>query len=58
MKKDFAIVISVILATVLVVIVTSTGFGARHLRLYDYGPPLGAGVITLIVMFLDSKKRQ
>lgn len=50
MKRDFIIVAAVVLAVTLLVIVTSTIFFARHLRLYDYGPPLFAGLVTLATM--------
>ncbi|MBB5420903.1 hypothetical protein QF000_004058 [Paraburkholderia atlantica] len=50
MNKDFLVVFSIIAAVVLIVISTSTIFFARHLRFYDYGPPLGAGLITLAAM--------
>ncbi|MFP4893771.1 hypothetical protein [Paraburkholderia sp. EG304] len=50
MNKDFLVVFSIIAVVVLIVISTSTIFFARHLRLYDYGPPLGAGLITLAAM--------
>ncbi|MGF6855500.1 hypothetical protein [Paraburkholderia sp. CI3] len=50
MKKDFIVVFAVVVAVTLIVISTSTIFFSRHLRLYDYGPPLGAGIITLAMM--------
>ncbi|WP_168788917.1 hypothetical protein [Paraburkholderia aromaticivorans] len=50
MKKDFIVVFAVVVAVTLIVISTSTIFFVRHLRLYDYGPPLGAGIITLAMM--------
>ncbi|MBB5445456.1 MULTISPECIES: hypothetical protein [unclassified Paraburkholderia] len=50
MKKDFMVVFAVVVAVTLIVIFTSTIFFSRHLRLYDYGPPLGAGIITLAMM--------
>ncbi|MGF6972970.1 hypothetical protein QFZ94_001397 [Paraburkholderia sp. JPY465] len=50
MNKNFLVVFSIIAVVVLIVISTSTIFFARHLRLYDYGPPLGAGLITLAAM--------
>ena len=50
MKKNFIIVFVVVVVVTLVVISTSTIFFSRHLRLYDYGPPLGAGIIMLGMM--------
>lgn len=50
MKKDFIVVFAVVVAVTLIVISTSTIFFVRHLRLYDYGPPLGAGIITLAMI--------
>ncbi|MBB5398544.1 hypothetical protein OKW50_005484 [Paraburkholderia youngii] len=50
MNKDFLVVFSIIAVVVLIVISTSTIFFARHLRFYDYGPPLGAGLVTLAAM--------
>ena len=44
-------VFAVVAVVTLIVISTSTIFFVRHLRLYDYGPPLGAGIITLAMMF-------
>jgi hypothetical protein len=50
-KRDFIVVFMVVVAVTLIVISTSTIFFVRHLRLYDYGPPLGAGIIVLAMMF-------
>lgn len=58
MNRDFLIVLSVIAATVLIVIATSTSFGARPLRLYDYGPPLGTGLVTLLAMLFEAKRKK
>jgi hypothetical protein len=57
MIKDLAIVVAVVLVMILVVIATSTSFGARPLRLYDYGPPLAAGVLAVIALLLDARKK-
>ncbi|NSX14698.1 hypothetical protein HTY52_11510 [Cupriavidus taiwanensis] len=56
MIKELAIVVAVVAMTILLVIVASTSFGVRPLRLYDYGPPLAAGVVAVIALLLDARK--
>lgn len=56
-KKDFLIVLAAVAVVLVIVILSSTTFFARPLRLYDYGPPLAAGIVTLAVMIRDSLKR-
>lgn len=55
--KHFVLIAAVAIVWTLVVIGFSTSMGARPLRMYDWGPPVFAGLITLVVMFLN-KKRQ
>lgn len=51
--KDFVIVIGVALAWTLVVMAFSTTMGSRPLRIYDWGPPVFAVVLTLFFMVKD-----
>lgn len=51
--KDVAIVVSVALVWTLVVIAFSTTMGTRPLRIYDWGPPVFACVLTLVFMLKD-----
>ncbi len=57
MIKELAIVVAVVAITILIVIAASTSFGARALRLYDYGPPLAAGVVAVIALLRDARKK-
>ncbi|WP_026355065.1 hypothetical protein [Massilia niastensis] len=49
----FALVISVALIWTLVVVAFSTTMGSRPLRIYDWGPPVFACVMTLVFMIKD-----
>lgn len=51
--KDVAIVVSVALVWTLVVIAFSTTMGSRPLRIYDWGPPVFACLLTLVFMLKD-----
>jgi hypothetical protein len=51
--KDIAIVVSVALVWTLVVIAFSTTMGSRPLRIYDWGPPAFACLVTLVFMLKD-----
>lgn len=51
--KDFIVVIAVALVWTLTVVAFSTTMGARPLRIYDWGPPVLACVITVLVMIRD-----
>lgn len=55
--KHFAILISVALAWTLIVIGFSTTMGSRPLRIYDWGPPVGACLLTLVFMIRDKRKQ-
>lgn len=55
--KHAAILVAVTLVWTLIVIAFSTTMGARPLRLYDWGPPVGACLLTLVFMLRD-KHRQ
>lgn len=52
-SRDFAIVLVVALIWTLIVIAFSTTMGARPLRIYDWGPPVFACLITCIFMVKD-----
>jgi uncharacterized membrane protein YhaH (DUF805 family) len=56
-SKDFAIVIVIALIWTLIVIAFSTTMGARPLRIYDWGPPVFACLITLIFMIRDKRAK-
>ncbi|WP_292038963.1 hypothetical protein [Massilia sp. UBA6681] len=51
--KDAVIVIATALIWTLVVIAFSTTMGSRPLRIYDWGPPVFACLLTLLVMLKD-----
>lgn len=51
--KHFAILLGVTLVWTLIVIGFSTTMGARPLRIYDWGPPVGACLLTLVFMIRD-----
>jgi len=51
--KDAVIVIATALIWTLVVIALSTTMGSRPLRIYDWGPPVFACLLTLLVMLKD-----
>jgi len=51
--KDFLILIGVAVAWTLVVVAFSTTMGSRPLRIYDWGPPVFAAVLTLYFMVRD-----
>ncbi len=51
--KDFFILIGVAIAWTLVVMAFSTSMGTRPLRIYDWGPPVFAAVLTLFFMLKD-----
>ncbi|AZY48172.1 hypothetical protein [Bordetella avium] len=55
--KHFAIVLGVTLVWTLIVIGFSTTMGSRPLRIYDWGPPVGACLLTLICMIKDRVKQ-
>lgn len=52
-RRDFAVVIAVAVVWTAVVIGFSTTMGARPLRIYDWGPPVFACVLTLLYMMKD-----
>lgn len=51
--RDYVILFGISIFWTLVVIGFSTSMGSRPLRIYDWGPPIGALLLTLIFMFLD-----
>ena len=50
--RDFIVLVSVSLIWTLVVIGFSTTMGSRPLRMYDWGPPVGALILSLAAMYL------
>ena len=47
------LIIAVAVVWTVVVIGFSTSMGSRPLRIYDWGPPVGALLLTLIAMLID-----
>ncbi|MEX5746238.1 hypothetical protein [Massilia sp. X63] len=56
--KDFVAVIATALAWTLVVMAFSTTMGSRPLRIYDWGPPVFACILTLAFMVRDRLARR
>ncbi len=56
-RKDVWLLLCVSLAWTLVVIGFSTTLGSRPLRIYDWGPPVGALLITLVAMGMERRRR-
>lgn len=56
--RDMAIVATVATIWTLIVIAFSTTMGARPLRIYDWGPPVFAALLTLCVMVRDKLARR
>lgn len=54
-SKDFVAVIATALIWTLVVIAFSTTMGSRPLRIYDWGPPVFACILTLFFMMKDKR---
>lgn len=52
-RRDFTVVISTAIIWTLVVIAFSTTMGSRPLRVYDWGPPVFAGILTVVAMMKD-----
>ncbi|CAM4336981.1 hypothetical protein COAQ111491_17920 [Comamonas aquatilis] len=52
-SKDMFLIIAVAVVWTVVVIGFSTSMGSRPLRIYDWGPPVGALLLTLIAMLID-----
>lgn len=52
-RRDFAVVIAVAVVWTVVVIGFSTSMGARPLRIYDWGPPIFACLLTLLCMMKE-----
>lgn len=55
--KDFIIVVLLAGVWTLVVMAFSTTMGTRPLRIYDWGPPVGALILTTVAMMVAQKKR-
>jgi hypothetical protein len=51
--KNAVIVIATACIWTLIVIAFSTTMGSRPLRIYDWGPPVFACLLTLLVMLKD-----
>ena len=56
--KHFAMLLGVTAAWTLIVIAFSTTMGERPLRLYDWGPPVGACLLTFFFMSRDASRTQ
>lgn len=54
--RDFWVLLAVSVAWTLVVIAFSTTLGSRPLRIYDWGPPVAALVLAVVVMFLERSR--
>lgn len=54
--KDFIVLACVSLLWTVVVIGFSTTMGSRPLRMYDWGPPVGALLLTFAWMFFDRSR--
>lgn len=52
-RRDVLIVVATAVAWTLVVTAFSTTMGSRPLRIYDWGPPVFACILTLLVMVKD-----
>ncbi|MFN3788779.1 hypothetical protein [Massilia sp.] len=53
--KDVVVLIATASIWTLVVMVFSTTMGSRPLRIYDWGPPVFACILTLLVMLKDRR---
>ena len=53
--RDVTIMVAVALCWTLVVVGFSTSMGTRPLRIYDWGPPVFACLITCIFMLKDKR---
>jgi len=55
--KHFFMLAIVTVVWTLIVIGFSTSMGSRPLRIYDWGPPVGACLLTMVCMVRDQRKR-
>lgn len=55
--RDYLTVAGVALLAALLVAAFSTRFGLRPPRLYDYGPPLGAALLAMAIMWFHSSRQ-
>ncbi|ODP37158.1 hypothetical protein [Sphingomonas turrisvirgatae] len=55
MKRHVVILLGVVAVTLIAVVLASTTFFERPLRLYDYGTPLLAGVLTFLKLWFDAR---
>ena len=56
--RHFLLIGVIVIVWTAIVIGFSTSMGERPLRFYDWGPPASAGLITLIVMFIDRSRKR
>lgn len=56
--KHYVLIAAVAIVWTLIVLGFSTSMGERPLRMYDWGPPAFAGLITLIVMFVSNRRQK
>ena len=54
-RADVAVVVATAIVWTLVIIAFSTTMGSRPLRIYDWGPPVFACILTLLVMMKDGR---
>lgn len=57
-NKHIFILLAVVVIWTLIVIGFSTSMGARPLRMYDWGPPVFSGLITLVFMLKEKNARR
>lgn len=56
--KHFVLIAGIVTVWTAIVIAFSTTLGARPQRLYDWGPPVAAGLMAMIFMLMDKTRRR
>jgi hypothetical protein len=54
-RRDVIVVVAAAAIWTLVVVAFSTTMGSRPLRIYDWGPPVFACILTLLVMMKEGR---
>ena len=54
-RRDVIVVVAAAAIWTLVVVAFSTTMGSRPLRIYDWGPPVFACILTLLVMMKERR---
>ena len=54
-RRDVIVVVAAAAIWTLVVVAFSTTMGSRPLRIYDWGPPVFACILTLLVMLKEGR---